>query len=46
MSVKTKPGFWAANPERAMIVMFPLISFSLFLVGAILWWLVQLLLSF
>lgn len=45
MSAKTKLGFWAANPERAMIVMFPLISLSLFIVGAILWWLVQFILS-
>lgn len=45
MSVKSKPGLLAGNPEKAMIIMFPLISFGLFLVGVVLWWLSQLLLA-
>lgn len=26
------------NPEKAMIIMFPAITFALFIVAAILWW--------
>ena len=40
MSDKSKPGFMAANPERVMIILFPLITLSLFIVGAVLWWVI------
>ncbi len=43
MTHKTRPG--QANPERIMILMFPLISMGLFVVGAFLWWLAQMLLG-
>ncbi len=45
MSDKAKSSFLCANPEKAMIIMFPLISFALFAGGAVLWWLVQFILS-
>lgn len=46
MSEKNKSGFLAANPEKAMIIMFPIISLSLFVVGAILWWAIQIILGY
>lgn len=46
MSDKAKFSFLCDNPEKAMIIMFPLISFALFVGGAILWWLAQFILSF
>lgn len=29
------------NPEKLMILLFPVITLTLFIVGAVLWWLVQ-----
>ena len=33
--------FFKENPEKVMIFLFPLITLVLFIVGAILWWLMQ-----
>jgi hypothetical protein len=40
MSNKPKLGFMAQNPERVMIFIFPLITLSLFIVAAFLWWVI------
>jgi hypothetical protein len=39
--IAPKKSFMASNPERLMIVAFPLITLGLFLVGALLFSLVQ-----
>jgi|GEM_PF-3350880 len=40
MSDKPKSNFLAENPERVMIILFPLITLTLFIVAAFLWWLI------
>jgi hypothetical protein len=40
MSDKPKSSFLAQNPERLMIILFPLITLSLFIVAAVLWWII------
>ena len=40
MSDKPKASFMAQNPERVMIILFPMITLSLFIVAAFLWWLI------
>jgi len=41
MSDKPKSSFMQDNPERLMILLFPLITLALFVVAALLWWLIQ-----
>ena len=41
MSDKQKTGFLAQNPERVMIFIFPMITLALFIVAAVLWWLIN-----
>jgi hypothetical protein len=41
MSNKPNSNFFQENPERVMIVLFPLITLALFVVGAVLWWLIN-----
>lgn len=33
--------FMKQNPERIMIVFFPIITLGLFIVAALLWWMIQ-----
>ena len=37
---KTKTNFFSQNPERVMIFIFPLITLTLFVVAAFLWWVI------
>lgn len=40
-SDKPKSSFFQSNPERVMIALFPLITLGLFIVAAVLWWVIQ-----
>jgi hypothetical protein len=33
--------FFKENPEKVMIILFPMITLALFVLAAILWWLIQ-----
>jgi hypothetical protein len=44
--IPSKKTFFAANPERMMIVAFPIITLVLFFGAALLGWLIQVAVSF